>query len=176
MSVLKDELFQTDTVTAAAYDTNSEQPDGQTGPILSIKTELGVSPLDVLAEIVHGVQRTTGDFINTHRASIDAQSAGSLSFLLAASGAPLSSRLQLLTAVTRSFVVLLTGLDADFELAFHRNQRTLVVQRVGVKRVVYAVEVDHPAPAVGPAHGLEVEVATRFVRLLGVRPVVERNS
>ncbi|ADE03489.1 MULTISPECIES: DNA-directed RNA polymerase subunit L [Haloferax] len=72
MNVLKGELLQTDTVTAATYDVNPEQSGGQTDPVLSIKTESGVDPLDALAEAARGVQRTADDFTDAYRAGIDA--------------------------------------------------------------------------------------------------------
>ncbi len=50
MNVLKGELLQTDTVTAATYDVNPEQSGGQTDPVLSIKTEEGVDALEALED------------------------------------------------------------------------------------------------------------------------------
>ncbi|WP_435143937.1 DNA-directed RNA polymerase subunit L [Halobaculum sp. P14] len=55
MNVLKGELLQTDGVTAATYDMNPEQSGGQTEPILSIKTESGVDPLNALGAAAEGV-------------------------------------------------------------------------------------------------------------------------
>ena len=48
MNVLKGTLLETEGVAAATYDVNPEQSGGQTEPVLSIKTEAGVDPLDVL--------------------------------------------------------------------------------------------------------------------------------
>ncbi|QLG26475.1 DNA-directed RNA polymerase subunit L [Halorarum halophilum] len=48
MNVLKGALLETDGVAAATYDMNPEQSGGQTEPILSIKTEDSVDPLDAL--------------------------------------------------------------------------------------------------------------------------------
>ena len=48
MNILKGTLLETDGVAAATYDQNPEQSGGQTEPILSIKTEDGTDPLDVL--------------------------------------------------------------------------------------------------------------------------------
>ncbi|WP_148413264.1 DNA-directed RNA polymerase subunit L [Haloferax sp. KTX1] len=72
MNVLKGELLQTDTITAATYDVNPEQSGGQTDPVLSIKTEPGVDPLDALAEAARGVQRTADEFTDAYRVGIDA--------------------------------------------------------------------------------------------------------
>jgi len=46
MNVLKGALLETEGVQAATYDVNPEQSGGQTEPILTIKTEDGVDPLD----------------------------------------------------------------------------------------------------------------------------------
>ena len=48
MNILKGTLLETEGVAAATYDQNPEQSGGQTEPILSIKTEDGTDPLDVL--------------------------------------------------------------------------------------------------------------------------------
>jgi len=50
MNVLKGALLEMDGVTAATYDVNPEQSGGQTEPILTVKTEDGVEPLDALEE------------------------------------------------------------------------------------------------------------------------------
>ena len=50
MNVLKGQLLNTDGVAAATYDMNPEQSGGQTEPILSIKTEDGLDPLDALEQ------------------------------------------------------------------------------------------------------------------------------
>ncbi len=50
MNVLKGALLETDGITAATYDMNPEQSGGQTDPILTIKTEEGVDPLDALED------------------------------------------------------------------------------------------------------------------------------
>jgi len=54
MNVLKGSLLETDGVSAATYDMNPEQSGGQTDPVLTIKTEPGVDPLDALE---NGAQR-----------------------------------------------------------------------------------------------------------------------
>jgi DNA-directed RNA polymerase subunit L len=48
MNVLKGALLETEGVSAATYDVNPEQSGGQTDPILSLKTEIGIDPLDAL--------------------------------------------------------------------------------------------------------------------------------
>ncbi len=50
MNVLKGALLEHDDVSAATYDVNPEQSGGQTEPILTIKTEAGVDPLEALEE------------------------------------------------------------------------------------------------------------------------------
>ena len=72
MNVMKGELLQTDGVTAATYDVNPEQSGGQTDPVLSIKTNAGVDPLDALAEAARAVQGTAEDFAAAYEAGIDA--------------------------------------------------------------------------------------------------------
>jgi DNA-directed RNA polymerase subunit L len=62
MNVLKGALLETEGVAAATYDMNPEQSGGQTEPILSIKTEAGVDPLDALEEAAGHVKTQTRDF------------------------------------------------------------------------------------------------------------------
>ena len=62
MNVIKGALLETEGVAAATYDMNPEQSGGQTEPILSIKTEAGVDPLDALGEASRDVQATVEDF------------------------------------------------------------------------------------------------------------------
>jgi DNA-directed RNA polymerase subunit L len=62
MNVIKGALLETDGVAAATYDVNPEQSGGQTEPILSVKTESGVDPLDALGDASQNVQRTVDDF------------------------------------------------------------------------------------------------------------------
>jgi DNA-directed RNA polymerase subunit L len=62
MNVLKGALLETDGVAAATYDMNPEQSGGQTDPILTVKTEGGIDPLDALAEAAHQVQTTADAF------------------------------------------------------------------------------------------------------------------
>ena len=60
MNVLKGALLQSDGVAAATYDMNPEQSGGQTEPILSIKTEGGVDPLDALGDAADSVSDEMG--------------------------------------------------------------------------------------------------------------------
>jgi len=62
MNVIKGALLETEGVAAATYDVNPEQSGGQTEPILSIKTEDGVDPLDALGDASRHVQETVEDF------------------------------------------------------------------------------------------------------------------
>jgi DNA-directed RNA polymerase subunit L len=59
MNVLKGTLLENDDVAAATYDVNPEQSGGQTDPILSIKTEGGADPLDVLEDAAGDVSGKT---------------------------------------------------------------------------------------------------------------------
>jgi DNA-directed RNA polymerase subunit L len=69
MNVIKNALLETDGVAAATYDMNPEQSGGQTEPILSIKTEAGVDPLDALGEASRDVQTTVEDFSDAFKAA-----------------------------------------------------------------------------------------------------------
>ncbi|WP_336021906.1 DNA-directed RNA polymerase subunit L [Halobellus salinisoli] len=62
MNVIKGALLETEGVAAATYDVNPEQSGGQTEPILSIKTESGVDPLDALGDASRSVQTMMDDF------------------------------------------------------------------------------------------------------------------
>ena len=62
MNVLKGVLLELETVAAATYDVNPEQSGGQTDPVLSIKTEGGADPLDVLADAADRVEGQTDAF------------------------------------------------------------------------------------------------------------------
>ena len=59
MNVLKGTLLENDDVAAATYDVNPEQSGGQTDPILSITTEGGADPLDVLEAAAGDVRTKT---------------------------------------------------------------------------------------------------------------------
>ncbi|WP_255170791.1 DNA-directed RNA polymerase subunit L [Natrononativus amylolyticus] len=62
MNVLKGSLLEHENVAAATYDMNPEQSGGQTDPILTIKTEGGVAPLDALEEAAISVREKTTAF------------------------------------------------------------------------------------------------------------------
>ncbi|PSQ16231.1 DNA-directed RNA polymerase subunit L [Halobacteriales archaeon QS_7_69_60] len=62
MNVLKDALLEVDGVTAATYDMNPEQSGGQTDPIVTIKTDGSIEPLDALGEAASGITTKTDAF------------------------------------------------------------------------------------------------------------------
>lgn len=61
MNVLKGALLEIDDVTAATYDLNPEQSGGQTEPILTIKTESGTDPLDMLSLAAENIKTKSSD-------------------------------------------------------------------------------------------------------------------
>ncbi|WP_435152825.1 DNA-directed RNA polymerase subunit L [Haladaptatus sp. DFWS20] len=62
MNVLKGALLETEGVAAATYDLNPEQSGGQTDPILSLKTEDGIDPLDALESGAQNVKDKANAF------------------------------------------------------------------------------------------------------------------
>ena len=62
MNVLKGALLETDGVAAATYDVNPEQSGGQTDPVLSVRTEGGVDPLDAVEDAAGRVESLTDEF------------------------------------------------------------------------------------------------------------------
>lgn len=62
MNVLKGALLDTEGVTAATYDVNPEQSGGQTDPVLTVTTEPGVDPLDVIADASADIQEASDNF------------------------------------------------------------------------------------------------------------------
>ena len=48
MNVLKGALLEIEGVTAATYDMNPEQSGGQTDPVVTVKTDGSIDPLDAL--------------------------------------------------------------------------------------------------------------------------------
>ena len=70
MNVLKGTLLEHDDVSAATYDMNPEQSGGQTEPILTIKTEGGVDPLDALEEGATAVREKTVAFRTAFEAAV----------------------------------------------------------------------------------------------------------
>ncbi|SHG99042.1 DNA-directed RNA polymerase subunit L [Halobaculum gomorrense] len=71
MNVLKGQLLNTDGVAAATYDMNPEQSGGQTEPILSVKTEDGLDPLDALGEAATGISDNLADLYDRIEAAFD---------------------------------------------------------------------------------------------------------
>lgn len=69
MNVLKGALLETEGVAAATYDLNPEQSGGQTEPILSIKTEDGVDPLDALESAADSVGDTAASLREAYEAA-----------------------------------------------------------------------------------------------------------
>ncbi|MFB6095609.1 MAG: DNA-directed RNA polymerase subunit L [Halodesulfurarchaeum sp.] len=69
MNVLKGTLLKTEGVAAATYDMNPEQSGGQTEPILTIKTEEGVDPLEVLEQAAGELKETLTDFRESFEAA-----------------------------------------------------------------------------------------------------------
>ncbi len=62
MNVLKGALLETDGVAAATYDMNPEQSGGQTDPVLTVKTDGSVDPLDALEAGAQRVKSKTANF------------------------------------------------------------------------------------------------------------------
>jgi DNA-directed RNA polymerase subunit L len=69
MNVLKGALLETEGVAAATYDMNPEQSGGQTDPILTIKTEGDVDPLDALEEAASDVEEKATSFREAYEAA-----------------------------------------------------------------------------------------------------------
>jgi DNA-directed RNA polymerase subunit L len=62
MNVLKGSLLEVDGVTAATYDMNPEQSGGQTDPIVTVKTDGSIDPLDALEAGATGVESKADAF------------------------------------------------------------------------------------------------------------------
>lgn len=69
MNVLKSALLETEGVAAATYDMNPEQSGGQTEPILTIKTEGGIAPLDALEGATNTVKQKSTAFRDAFEAA-----------------------------------------------------------------------------------------------------------
>jgi DNA-directed RNA polymerase subunit L len=69
MNVLKGALLEAEDVAAATYDMNPEQSGGQTEPVLTIKTEDGVDPLDALRDAAKRVKSQLSDFQDAFEAA-----------------------------------------------------------------------------------------------------------
>ena len=64
MNVLKGALLEVDGVTTATYDMNPEQSGGQTDPVVTLKTDGSVDPLDALEAGAAGVKTKTDAFVD----------------------------------------------------------------------------------------------------------------
>jgi DNA-directed RNA polymerase subunit L len=62
MNVLKGALLETEGVGAATYDMNPEQSGGQVDPILTLKTDDAIDPLEALAEAAGSVESMSDAF------------------------------------------------------------------------------------------------------------------
>ena len=69
MNVLKGTLLEVDGVVAATYDMNPEQSGGQTEPVLTIKTDGSVAPLDALETAAESVEEKTNAFRDAFEAA-----------------------------------------------------------------------------------------------------------
>jgi DNA-directed RNA polymerase subunit L len=69
MNVLKGALLEVEGVTAATYDMNPEQSGGQTDPIVTIKTDGDVDPLDALEAGARRVEEKTDAFRDAFEAA-----------------------------------------------------------------------------------------------------------
>ncbi|SDR42006.1 DNA-directed RNA polymerase subunit L [Natronobacterium texcoconense] len=69
MNVLKGALLENDDVSAATYDVNPEQSGGQTEPILTIKTEGDVDPIDALEASAADVREKAVSFRDAFEAA-----------------------------------------------------------------------------------------------------------
>jgi len=69
MNVLKGALLETEGVTAATYDVNPEQSGGQTEPILSVKTDETIEPLDAIEDAAGRIRDKTTAFKDAYNAA-----------------------------------------------------------------------------------------------------------
>ncbi|GAA0677363.1 DNA-directed RNA polymerase subunit L [Natronoarchaeum mannanilyticum] len=69
MNVLKGALLETEGVTAATYDVNPEQSGGQTEPILSVKTDETIEPLDAIEDAAGRIRDKTTAFKDAYDAA-----------------------------------------------------------------------------------------------------------
>ncbi|MCF2166359.1 MULTISPECIES: DNA-directed RNA polymerase subunit L [Halobacterium] len=70
MNVLKGTLLETDGVTAASYDMNPEQSGGQTEPLLTIKTDGDVDPVDALQAAAGHTSQKLQSFADIFEAAV----------------------------------------------------------------------------------------------------------
>jgi DNA-directed RNA polymerase subunit L len=69
MNVLKGSLLEVDGVTAATYDMNPEQSGGQTDPVVTVKTDGSIDPLDALEAGTNEVKSKTDGFRDAFEAA-----------------------------------------------------------------------------------------------------------
>ncbi len=70
LNVLKGSLLEVDGVAAATYDMNPEQSGGQTDPIVTIKTDGSIDPLDALEAGAGRVKAKTDAFRDAFETAI----------------------------------------------------------------------------------------------------------
>ena len=70
MNVLKGALLEIDGVTAATYDMNPEQSGGQTDPVVTVKTDGTIAPLDALEQAAGGVKDKATSFRDAFEAAV----------------------------------------------------------------------------------------------------------
>ena len=69
MNVLKGTLLEHEAVSAATYDVNPEQSGGQTEPILTIKTDGEIEPLEALEDAAVAVRKKAVAFRDAFEAA-----------------------------------------------------------------------------------------------------------
>lgn len=69
MNVLKGSLLEVEGVTTATYDMNPEQSGGQTDPVVTVKTDGSIDPLDALEEGASGVKSKTDAFRDAYESA-----------------------------------------------------------------------------------------------------------
>ncbi|ELZ13554.1 DNA-directed RNA polymerase subunit L [Halovivax asiaticus JCM 14624] len=69
MNVLKGSLLEHEHINAATYDINPEQSGGQTDPILTLKTDGSIEPIDALEEAAGDIRTKAADFKSAFEAA-----------------------------------------------------------------------------------------------------------
>ncbi len=70
MNVLKGSLLEVEGVTTATYDMNPEQSGGQTDPVVTVKTDGSLDPLDALEEGAAGVKSKADAFTESFESAV----------------------------------------------------------------------------------------------------------
>ncbi|WP_290811619.1 DNA-directed RNA polymerase subunit L [Halovivax sp.] len=70
MNVLKGALLEHESVDAATYDMNPEQSGGQTDPILTVKTDGSIEPLDALEDAAGTIRENSGAFRSAYESAV----------------------------------------------------------------------------------------------------------